>query len=43
MKHLIRLTDYTKDDVINSSYYVGYEFKKCLLEIQQAILIYSMR
>jgi len=31
------------DDVINSSYYVGYEFKKCLLEIQQAILIYSMR
>lgn len=30
------------DDVINSSYFVGYEFKKYLLEIQQAILIYSI-
>lgn len=29
-------------DVIDSSYFVGYEFKKYLLEIQQAILIFSM-
>lgn len=28
------------DDVIESSYFVGYEFKKCLLEVQQAIMIY---
>lgn len=31
------------EDVINSNYFVGYEFKKYLLEIQQAILIYCMR
>lgn len=30
------------DDVINSKYFVGYEFKKCLLEVQQAIMIYCM-
>ncbi len=29
-------------DVIESEYFVGYEFKKCLLEIQQAIMIYCM-
>ncbi len=29
--------------VIDSSYFVGYEFKKCLLEMQQAILIFSLR
>lgn len=29
-------------DVINSKYFAGYEFKKCLLEIQQAILIFNM-
>lgn len=29
-------------DVIESKYFVGYSFKKCLLEIQQAIIIYSM-
>lgn len=29
-------------DVICSKYFVGYEFKKCLLEIQQAILIFNM-
>lgn len=29
-------------DVIESKYFVGYSFKKYLLEIQQAILIYSM-
>lgn len=29
-------------DVINSRYFVGYEFKKCLLEIQQAVMIYCM-
>ncbi|MDO4332335.1 MAG: peptide transporter [Eubacteriales bacterium] len=28
--------------VIDSPYFVGYGFKKCLLEIQQAILIYSL-
>lgn len=31
------------EDVIESQYFVGYEFKRYLLEIQQAILIYSMR
>lgn len=29
-------------DAIDSSYFVGYEFKKHLLEIQQAVLIYCM-
>ncbi len=29
-------------DVINSSYFVGYEFKKYLLEIQQAVMIYNL-
>lgn len=29
-------------EVIDSPYFVGYAFKKCLLEIQQAIIIYSM-
>lgn len=29
-------------DVIESKYFVGYSFKKYLLEIQQAIIIYSM-
>lgn len=30
------------EDAIESSYFVGYEFKKCLLEIQQAILIFNL-
>lgn len=30
------------DDVINSSYFVGYEFKKHLLEVQQAIIVYLL-
>ena len=30
------------EDVIESEYFVGYEFKKCLLNIQQAIIIYCM-
>ena len=30
------------DDVIESSYFVGYEFKKCLLEVQQAIMIFCL-
>ena len=30
------------DEVINSEYFVGYSFKKYLLEIQQAILIYCL-
>lgn len=29
-------------DVINSKYFVGYEFKKSLLEVQQAIIIFTM-
>lgn len=31
------------EDVIESKYYVGYEFKKHLLEIQQAIIIYCLK
>lgn len=52
MKSLVRLSDYTveevyeieevSEDVINSKFFVGYEFKKHLLEIQQAIMIYSI-
>lgn len=30
------------DGVIASKYFVGYEFKKCLLNVQQAILIYCL-
>lgn len=30
------------DDVIESHYFVGYEFKKYLLEVQQAIIIYCL-
>lgn len=30
-------------DVIQSSYFVGYEFKKCLLEVQQAVICYLLR
>lgn len=30
------------DDVIQSDYFVGYEFKKCLLQVQQAIMIYCL-
>lgn len=30
------------DDVMESEYFVGYEFKKCLLEVQQAVMIYCM-
>nr|WP_308648389.1 peptide transporter [uncultured Agathobacter sp.] len=30
------------DDVIGSDYFVGYDFKKCLLEVQQAVVIYCM-
>lgn len=29
-------------EVIDSEYFVGYEFKKYLLEIQQAVIIYCM-
>ncbi len=42
MTKLIRLTDLTKEDVIESKYFVGYEFKKYLLEVQQAIMIYCL-
>lgn len=31
------------NEVIESSYFVGYEFKKALLEVQQAIMIYCMK
>lgn len=30
------------EDVIDSKYFVGYEFKKSLLEVQQAIIVYNM-
>ena len=30
------------DDVIASEYFVGYEFKKCLLNVQQAAMIYCL-
>ncbi len=30
------------DDVLSSEYFVGYEFKKYLLEVQQAIMIYCL-
>lgn len=30
------------DEVIESEYFVGYEFKKSLLEIQQAVMVYCM-
>lgn len=30
------------DDVIESNYFVGYEFKKYLLDVQQAIMIYCL-
>lgn len=30
------------EDVINSDYFVGYGFKKCLLSVQQAILCYLL-
>ena len=29
-------------DVIDSNYFVGYEFKKYLLDVQQAIMIYCL-
>ena len=29
-------------DVIDSDYFVGYEFKKYLLDVQQAIMIYCL-
>ncbi|WP_075680517.1 ornithine carbamoyltransferase [Roseburia sp. 831b] len=29
-------------DAIESDYFVGYEFKKCLLEVQQAAILYSI-
>lgn len=31
------------DEVIKSSYFAGYDFKKCLMEIQQAIVIFCMQ
>ena len=30
------------EDVIDSNYFVGYEFKQSLLKVQQAILIYCL-
>ena len=29
-------------DVIDSDYFVGYEFKKYLLQVQQAIIVYCL-
>ena len=30
------------EDVINSEYFVGYEFKRYLLQVQQAVIIYCL-
>lgn len=30
------------DDVIQSKYFVGYDFKKCLLNVQQAVIVYCL-
>lgn len=30
------------DDVLSSKYFVGYDFKKSLLEVQQAIIVFTM-
>ena len=30
-------------DVIDSKYFVGYEFKKALVSVQQAIIVYNMQ
>ena len=30
------------EDVIESEYFVGYEFKKCLLEVQQAVMVWCL-
>lgn len=35
------LTDVLKE-VIESNFFVGYEFKKCLLEVQQAIMLFCL-
>ena len=29
-------------EVIKSNFFVGYEFKKCLLEVQQAIMLFCL-
>ena len=29
-------------EVIESNFFVGYEFKKCLLEVQQAIMLFCL-
>lgn len=31
------------EDVLNSDYFVGYDFKRCLLEVQQAIMMFCMQ
>lgn len=49
MKHFIRLSDISKDDVLriedvtSSRYFAGYNFKKYLMDIQQAIVIFCMQ
>lgn len=30
------------EDAINSEHFAGYEFKKCLLEVQQALMVYCL-
>lgn len=30
------------DEVINSDYFVGYDFKKCLLHVQQAVILHCL-
>lgn len=31
------------EDALNSDYFVGYDFKRCLLEVQQAIMMFCMQ
>ncbi|WP_294358038.1 hypothetical protein [uncultured Clostridium sp.] len=31
------------DEVINSKYFVGYEFKRYLLQVQQAIILFCIQ
>ena len=41
--YLQNWADAVVEDAISSPFFVGYEFKKSLLAVQQAILIYCMR
>ena len=52
MRSFIRFGDCTKDNIFeifkianeihSSDYFVGYDFKKYLIEVQQAIMLYCL-